>query len=53
MKTYTDFEVWIDLPAEPPAEGGSLVYPVRVTYSPAGPATGMLELNLQDAGFTT
>jgi hypothetical protein len=53
MKTYTDFEVWIDLPAEPPAEGGSLVYPVRVTYSPAGPATGTLELNLQDAEFKT
>ena len=43
MKTYANFEVWIDSPANPPASGSPLVCPVQVYESPAGPARGKLE----------
>ncbi|MGA9768606.1 MAG: CHAT domain-containing protein [Blastocatellia bacterium] len=40
MKDYEDFEVWIGMPAE----AGK--YPVNIFSSPAGPAAGVLELDL-------
>lgn len=51
MERYTDFEVWIDLPATSPNPGNPSAYPVRVTISPAGPATGRLDLNLGEQDF--
>ena len=51
MKRYTDFEIWIDSPATPPSAGSSPAYPLRVTTSLAGSASGSLELDLADQGF--
>jgi hypothetical protein len=51
MKRYTDFEIWIDLPAAPPGGGSAPAYPVRVTTSLAGSASGTLELDVADQGF--
>lgn len=51
MKRYTDFEIWIDAPAAPPSAGSPPVYPVQVTTSLAGSASGSLELDLANQGF--
>ena len=53
MKTYANFEVWIDSPAKPPQPGNPLVCPVQVYESPAGPARGKLEVGIEGEEFRT
>ena len=53
MKTLADFEVWIDEPPAPPADGRAPAYPVTVYSSPAGPAQGQLKLDLSDPTFAS
>ena len=53
MKVFANFEVWIDSPANPPASASPLVCPVQVYESPAGPARGKLELNIEAEEFRT
>jgi hypothetical protein len=51
IKRYADFELWIDPPVATLTARRRSAYPVHVTVSPAGPASGTLKLNLADLGF--
>ena len=51
MKRYADFELWINSPTAPNAAGYPSANPVHVTVSPAGPASGIMELDVTDQGF--
>jgi hypothetical protein len=45
MKNYSDFEIWIGAPIR------RAVFPVQVFSSPAGPATGVLKLDIGAPDF--
>ncbi|MBC1225200.1 CHAT domain-containing protein [Nostoc sp. UCD121] len=51
MKTFADFEVWIGLQTISTQSRESTSFPVQVLSSPAGPATGDLELDLSADDF--
>jgi hypothetical protein len=53
MNTYIPFEIWIDAPAASVPSKGTVVYPMRVIDSPAGPAEGSLALKFSDKTFKT